>query len=65
MNSLTPKLIENLKKLAAYTTWEEADDFNPYDLSGGNFDDAYYGGERDGQTNLAREILGELGIDVE
>lgn len=60
MNKLTPELIEKLRKAAARETWADADDFNTCLLSGGNYDDAYYGGFEDGFTNLAREILEEL-----
>ena len=56
--------IERLKKAARRETWDEdAEDFNPYDRSGGNFDDAYFGGQEDGETHLAREILSNLGIE--
>ena len=56
--------IERLKKAARRETWDEGEDggFNPYDFSGGNFDDAYQGGQDDGETHLAREILSALGI---
>ena len=47
-------LIEHAKR----KTWtEDDDDFNPMDNSGGNFDDAYYGGCEDGKTELARDII--------
>lgn len=64
---LSEKTIENLKKLAERKTWldgvGENETFDPQDWSGGNFDDAYAGGERAGATDLAREILTELGIE--
>lgn len=46
-----------LSALAARGTWTDNEDFNPYDLSGGNFDDAYWGGCEDGETNLAGNLL--------
>ena len=56
--------IERLKKAARRETWDddESEDFNPCDRSGGNFDDAYFGGQEDGETHLARDILTNLGI---
>ena len=51
------KLKLKLQELAKRTCWNDNEDFNAMDYSGGNFDDAYYGGEKDGQTELAREIL--------
>ncbi len=63
---LSEKTLENLKALAKRKTWVdnvgENEVFDPQDWSGGNFDDAYAGGERAGATDLAREILDELGI---
>jgi hypothetical protein len=35
------------------------------DYAGGNIDDAFYGGQHDGEVTLAREILTELGIGWE
>lgn len=54
---MTGELLEYLKKLAARETWYDDGDFNPCNFSGGNYDDAYYGGSEDGRTELAREIL--------
>lgn len=34
----------------------------PYEMCGGNYDDAYQMGVNDGQVYLAREILDTLGI---
>lgn len=45
-----------IQKRANRGTWSELDDFNPCDSSGGNFDDAYYGGQDDGETEAAREL---------
>lgn len=68
MPTMTPELIQKLKDLAKRRTWqdgadEDGEDMNAMDYSGGNFDDAYAGGERAGATDLARMILSELGID--
>jgi hypothetical protein len=64
---LSAATIENLKTLAKRYTWldnlPEGEYLDAQDCSGGNFDDAYAGGERAGETMLARTILEELGID--
>lgn len=62
-------MIENLQKWAARKTWGESaeaggDDFNPMDLSGGNYDDCYQGGIDDGYIELARLILADIGITI-
>lgn len=55
------ELIEKLEKLAELDTWtDEDEDFNPYEMSGGNFDDAYWAGVSDGRIELAREVLFNL-----
>lgn len=46
-----------LEKLASRKCWFENEDFNPYELAGGNFDDAYDGGYADGEASLAQSIL--------
>jgi len=50
-------MIERLSKLASRDCWIDDEDFNPYDYSLGNFDDAYSGGYSDGQAKLAKEVL--------
>lgn len=65
MSTLSNDAAEKLKTLARRETWDESEDFNPYDMYGGNIDDAYYGGQRDGKTELARDILTGLGISWE
>jgi len=57
------EVIEKLKRLAAEEARFDNEDFNAYDCSGGNFDDAYDAGCGDGQIELAREILDELKIE--
>lgn len=57
MKGLSAKWIEALKKYADRETWTDDGDFDPCGSSGGNYDDAYYGGYEDGRTELAREIL--------
>jgi hypothetical protein len=60
MNDEVIKLLKtNAERRLALNT----SDFNPYDWSGGNFDDAWYSGADDGRCDLAREILDMLGID--
>ena len=57
---MNPKLKTKLQKLAQLETWDDAEDFCPCDFCGGNYDDSYYGGQSDGKTKLAREILEEF-----
>ena len=51
------KLKEYLEELAAPVAWFDDEVFCVNDYSGGNEDDAYYGGARDGEIGLARELL--------
>lgn len=63
---LNPQFIARLIKAAQRTTWSDQCQNNGDvidDFAGGNVDDAYDGGQRDGETELAQEILGELGIE--
>lgn len=55
--SLNQKVIDYLETIAdnGIDAWNE--DFNAYEASGGNFDDAYNIGVEDGRTMLARELL--------
>jgi len=57
---LSEAMIGKLKKLAAEGCCSEDEDFNAYDYSGGNFDDAYYAGTSDGEISLAREIIADM-----
>lgn len=54
---MNEELIQYLEKLAAKKTWLDNEDFNAYDYSGGNYDDAFAGGMETGETLLAQEIL--------
>ena len=55
---MNEEMIKRLKALAAEETLFEGDGgSNPYDASGGNYDDAYSLGVDDGEISLAREIL--------
>lgn len=58
-----PELIPLLKRLAAQNS-PSCDDkeFNAYDYCGGNYDDAWYGGVSDGETQLARKVLTNMGL---
>lgn len=60
---LSQAMIEKLKKLAATDCSFDNEDFNAYDYSGGNYDDAYYMGSTDGEISLAREILADMEAD--
>ena len=61
------ELKAKLTKLAARKCWNETaphiwdEEFCAVDMAGSNVDDAYAGGQDDGETCLARQIL----IDIE
>lgn len=57
---LSNEMIQKLKKLAETEAACDDEEFNPYDVSGGNFDDAYYAGSNDGEILLARQIIADL-----
>jgi len=59
MKQLTEQQIEQYKRLAIQETSIEScgDEWNPYEISGGNFDDAYYVGYKDADIENARFIL--------
>lgn len=63
MNNMNEEMIERLKALAKRTAWADEEDLIVDDYAGGNVDDAYSGGERDGQIQLARDILHSMNID--
>jgi len=52
-SDIIPMLEELSKKELAY----ESDDFNPMSNYGGNYDDAYWGGYKDGRASLAKDLL--------
>jgi hypothetical protein len=51
------KLKAKLEELAAKKAGFDNPDFNVYDWSGGNYDDAYSLGQDDGEISLARQLL--------
>ena len=58
---MTEAFIEKLKSWARLKTcYEISPDYSH--AEGGNYDDAYSEGTDDGRTELAREILEEMGI---
>lgn len=59
---MNEQTIDMLKKLARKTAWSDDEEFMVDDYAGGNEDDAYYGGQRDGEIALARKILTSMGI---
>ena len=61
---MNEKLLERLKHLAADTAWCDDADFLVDDYAGGNEDDAYYGGYRDGEILLARAVIQALGAST-
>ena len=58
---MNEEMKEFLSKIAARECWDDDGDFNPCDYSGGNFDDAYYGGVSSGKVKLARSLLEMFG----
>ncbi len=52
-------------RAAVENGYESDDAFNPYDYSGGNFDDCYRLGLEHADADAAREILDILGDAVE
>ena len=58
---LSGDILEEVKKVAERKTlYEEAPDSNPFEASGGNYDDAYGIGYDDGLIAFARFILRNL-----
>ena len=54
------KLVAKLKEIAKRDCWYDDEEFCPNDYAGGNIDDAYYGGSKDGEAQLARTLLKEF-----
>ena len=53
-------VLESIRaSLEAETRDEVPEDFNAYESSGGNFDDAYAMGVEHGRAELAAELLGD------
>ncbi len=61
---MNEQLIEKLKKLAQSECYFDNEDEDTVvdDYAGGNVDDAFSIGERQGEILLAREILSSMGI---
>lgn len=57
MNERIKALLEKLAARELHLNYEDLPYTTAYDVSGGNFDDAFYLGSEDGQTELARQIL--------
>lgn len=57
--------IDNLKKLAESRVFSDNTGGEVYDWCGGNYDDAFNMGSNDGETQLARQILADLGEKYE
>lgn len=61
--NISQTILEDLIKLAKQTASSDEEDFNVYDICGGNYDDAYYAGTSDGEILLARNILRQMGVN--
>ena len=59
------EIIDKLLLHAKKKLLHDNEDACVYDYSGGNVDDAYEIGERDGYTEFARELLTDLGLTYE
>jgi hypothetical protein len=55
--------LNKLLELAKKTVRRYEDDFMADDYAGGNIDDAWYGGMKDGERSLAQEILDLEGVE--
>ena len=62
MTYLSDEMIEHLKTLARREGLMDQEEFDPHGYSGGNYDDAYYAGYDDGETQIARTILAALHV---
>ncbi len=52
------KILEIITPLATKEVWSDRfDEIIVDDYAGGNIDDAFYGGQDDGETQLARRLL--------
>lgn len=54
------QLKELLGELAKRESWSDDPYFCPTEQSGGNYDNAYWSGQKDGETDLARRLLKEF-----
>ena len=61
---MNEEVITYLKTVANKDAHGDSEDFNAYDYSGGNFDDAYQLGVDDGEINMARELMARMGIEL-
>lgn len=64
---MKPETVKYLQRLASQEMAEDdkSQQFNPFESSSGNFDDAYSQGKARGRVMLARYILEKEGIPVE
>jgi len=67
--SIIDSLIETAKKKIILDEYDEngkssdGEFFNPYDIYGGQPDDAFYGGMENGEVQMARDLLDKMKID--
>lgn len=60
--NLTSDQIDRLRDIAKREALRDDEDLTVYDYPGSNVDDAYERGLLDGETELARDLLNELGV---
>jgi hypothetical protein len=62
------EVVEELKRYFNYVEcpmgYLDDPDFNPYEYSGGNFDDAFHLGYSEGRRCMANEVREILGVPV-
>lgn len=51
------KLMDYIREVAERDCWSDEDNFCAYEYSGGNFGDAYEGGQNSGEVMFARYLL--------
>ena len=51
------ELQERLERIAEDTAWSDDEEFQVDDYAVEHLDDAYWGGQSDGEINLARDLL--------
>lgn len=57
MSTLKQQIIELVKEHSESKSYLDQIDFNPYEASGGNYDDAFWLGHDAGVIKLARTIM--------
>lgn len=59
-NEKIASLVAEIERVSNKTAASDNEDFNAYDYSGGNYDDAYHLGTKDGEIFLASRLMNIL-----